>query len=469
MEDLNSKTAQQTEDGCLTTYSFSGANVWEWGDPLLLDATSVKQFDYTVHVRRYQMGRGSQGSFAELVFERHVIVFYYFDRVHSTLLQPDFDVDNFSSPFCAACGIHVTTGDLVGEYIHVAPDVEPTRLSSWLNETLTAPKQRWEYIQHGSEDQHQWGLGMTSRHSSSPPGTVITLGGVLETLRDVAEQVYANNLRKMHRVSPLAANAAGQAVQDHVDFVGVNLLESIYEWRQLFTMPTTYGRMRTVLNRLKRGEVAGLLNLGDEVANSILWSEFGFLPLVSDVKSYYQNWNRLVSTLQGRGLWGDKTLYGSVRLSRSDHYKYPTKISAHSKIVVIFEHNALMTCLLKLNAVGLMPRLANLWDCVPWSFAVDWFTSEGQRLNMMDWQGMLLLLPCYYSVNSVKLETTLPTDLIAGFDCDVVVSDYYRWLRQNYPTYGLESYDPFPVRTPEEVMQGYTDVVGSLAYTFLRK
>lgn len=462
LEDNVGKTWSTVQMGCTTDYTLV-----EYDHTFATDGTQTRTIQYVFRVRRWGMGRGKIGSFVDLTYRRSITLTYWYDW----LLFPDIvNPATFSTPFHAHIRIRVKTLDLYGSSEMRAPDVEPPYIFSWLNKTLSFPRQDYVIdVRDEQGDSHEWGLGMFSK-SAELAGPSLDASEFEGVIRGLGSEIRANNLTKMHKVAPLAAIAAGDALQSHVDITGVNLLENVVEWEQLFKLPCSMTQLRRVFNKLQQSDPTALLDIGSVYANGVLWSEFGVQPLVDDVKSYIKHWNQIVNVLRGRGLWGVKTLYGSHRLSGvTEHFRVPVDIDIHCKAVVVFEHNVLLTMILKLNAVGLMPRLANLWDCLPWSFAVDWFTNEGQRLNDVDWQGGLLLLPCKYTVSSVKLTHHIPNDVLPGYDVsEATITDYYRWCRDYFPGFGLDTYDPHPLVSVEDALSGHVKVAGALAYVNLK-
>lgn len=111
-----------------------------------------------------------------------------------------------------------------------------------------------------------------------------------------------------------------------------------------------------------------------KAANAWLWYRYSFCTTKSDIEECYHNLSPVFENLRSAPKMGR---YGTV----TDEYSvtYRCEVVAHN------------TCIEKLanlgndiRSLGFAPTLANLWDMVPWSFAVDWFLKLGDFLDSAD-------------------------------------------------------------------------------------
>lgn len=92
---------------------------------------------------------------------------------------------------------------------------------------------------------------------------------------------------------------------------------------------------------------------------------------------------------------------------------------------------------LKLSSFGLAPNLTNIWDLVPFSFMVDWFSSIGDFCSWADAKGLesSLQLDLLYGIESSKFSYTP--------EPGVCVTQYTRRIADRVPTLVMDtSYEP---------------------------
>lgn len=92
---------------------------------------------------------------------------------------------------------------------------------------------------------------------------------------------------------------------------------------------------------------------------------------------------------------------------------------------------------LKLSSFGLAPNLTNIWDLVPFSFMVDWFSSIGDFCSWADAKGLesSLQLDFLYGIESSKFSYTP--------EAGVRVTQYTRRIANRVPTLVMDtSYEP---------------------------
>lgn len=104
---------------------------------------------------------------------------------------------------------------------------------------------------------------------------------------------------------------------------------------------------------------------------------------------------------------GVKTIYGShtFRVGGGDLDGVLVEVSTKSSFEVPYDY-ALST-FVKADAVGLLPTLSRLWDLVPFSFAIDWFTNLGDKYGRLDSYATGIPLKHNWTLVSYKLSKYL--------------------------------------------------------------
>lgn len=99
-----------------------------------------------------------------------------------------------------------------------------------------------------------------------------------------------------------------------------------------------------------------------------------------------------------------------------------------------------------LEKLGLNPSAANIWDLIPFSFVVDWFTNIGSILSRLDaYNNNALLRDVQSRIETFKVQWPLTESEILeliGPDYSVATLLKYSWYDRRILT-GLGSFDPF--------------------------
>lgn len=193
-----------------------------------------------------------------------------------------------------------------------------------------------------------------------------------------------------------------------------NFLESLPELPQLVSVLGPPAKATRALMSVLGGDVSKIPTLCRELASSYLAWKYGIEPLKGDVKN-------LQSTLSGaafKDLSGVGEFRGSFRYTFSKEL-HPwgdgeLTLTTRSKVVINgLPH--LASILLATGQGGVAPTLSNLWDLVPFSFVVDWFTGLSDRLRDIDNTILLAAVKPIYFVHSYTVEySPSATELLMG-------------------------------------------------------
>lgn len=271
------------------------------------------------------------------------------------------------------------------------------------------------------------------------------------------------------RLTPLCFYSTADALRKYTDIVSANWLETLSDAKDISAFLPSVGSLMRLFRAIRRRDLGGTMREAlDTATGAYLWDQFARRPLQKDAKEAVDKYDRIVDVLRSEGIWGPRTLYGEYHWDHSQGYiGYPdVHFEAHTKTRLLFEDFALLSLLFSTKAVGLAPTLSNLWELVPFSFVLDWFSSMGERLEDIDTQLTLLLLPHYYSLHSIKASIAYPGD-ISGYDLvtgeDGEATVYYRMLSLTLPTLRWTGYD----FRPSPGIEGKLKTVGSLAWQVL--
>lgn len=167
-------------------------------------------------------------------------------------------------------------------------------------------------------------------------------------------------------------------------------------------------------------------------ANALLTVKYGILPTVSDLKE-------IVNAFQATKPYLDKNGFETYSASHVVEDQFADYISGdlrqQIKIAIKNEDRGLLALSEGLNSIGLMPNFSNIWDLVPYSFALDWFVGVGDLLERVDTDMRLSTLDIRYCTMSRKL--TMQMDLSkmpnSPFTGTIQWVQYHRWVSDQCP------------------------------------
>jgi len=459
------------QDGQLTQFCITGMTV--------LHAKRAVSYTYDILYTRYSMSAGSNSHSINFSMRR-TIDFRY--STWSDYVLPSGLGNSGYLQFPVDLHVRIATLDDVMGWKNINPNYDydpeyPPHIFTWLDDLLESSHSPYATaFSISNEGLHTWGIGMSSRYANPIPGEEAGVAGASRKLRERGGKLIAATRNNMGDLAPLTLYSATDAIQKHFDFVGQNILETLMEAEQIKGLFTPLTDVRAFVRAARGGTRLGtLMAFFDMLVDAQLLYSFMIAPGIQQVKDFCWQYDRIVNVLAGRGCFGAKTIYGSFRLALPDDF--PIKdvvLMCHSKLRVVIEDTVLMTMLLNGNAVGILPRLANLWDCVSYSFVIDWFTRESDRLNALDWQAFLFTLPVVWCEHSIKLTDRWDDEFFntepAMTELTRSASSYYiRWTSGALPVLRFSRYDPFPVESPLDVVAHKAKLLGCMGYGLLKR
>lgn len=197
----------------------------------------------------------------------------------------------------------------------------------------------------------------------------------------------------------------------------VNLLEFIAD----FENPVLMAKKLLMLKNLK--SLKGL-------SERYLSLHYGVLPTVSDIEDVWEACSRSAK----------RTKDGKFRLAYAGDTQWipsdlvDLKVEQHLKLAVDANDSTLTSIGARLDNIGLCPKLSNLWDLVPFSFAVDWLVDVGDFLERSEVKERLEKFKVSYTVCSVKYTKSLEIGDLSDCLTGVVQSSrYHRWVVPGCP------------------------------------
>lgn len=167
-------------------------------------------------------------------------------------------------------------------------------------------------------------------------------------------------------------------------------------------------------------------------ADRYLTIQYGILPTVRDLQT-------IVKAFRARSPYLDKNGFrtysaGETRNLTVDSLTY-TKIQ-YIKVALDREDDEFKLLLERLENMGTFPSFENIWDLVPYSFAIDWLVDVGNFLKRIDTNLRLLRLNIRYVTMSRKTivhGSSTGGSVKTPFIGTIEWTKYQRWVTDHCP------------------------------------
>jgi hypothetical protein len=246
---------------------------------------------------------------------------------------------------------------------------------------------------------------------------------------------------------------------DDLSLRDTNLIETLVELEDFLALLD----FRDMLVKfLKRGfSIRRILSI---LSSAKLLYSFGIAPNVGYAEEVVSKYRFILPKITSitRPFWlkGSYTYYpGSNEVSEFQGLK----LVGHAKICLSTPLDVVLPIFLSLDEMGLLPNLSRVWDCLPFSFFVDWFFNVSSKLEVIDNTARL----CMYNIYAATLSTKILYEFSEedcesyNFSCDDETGYSY------YCRYTLKNLQPFtPTRFNILAGRGIPDfsLFGSLLY-----
>lgn len=167
------------------------------------------------------------------------------------------------------------------------------------------------------------------------------------------------------------------------------------------------------------------------MADNYLTINYGILPTIDDL-------NSIVAALKGVKPYLDRNGYQTVSAGHSATSVVGVvtfDLEQHVKVAVGNEDHGLLDLVNKIDSLGFLPTMENIWDLIPYSFVVDWFLDIGGLLARIDGYVRLLRYGVKYATMSQK--RTASAELVPTPDFPysgkINLVQYHRWVTDQCP------------------------------------
>lgn len=154
---------------------------------------------------------------------------------------------------------------------------------------------------------------------------------------------------------------------DKANYVNVNVLQFIHEFRNIKKLLPKIGKVRDPKTW----------------ANAYLWFRYGLTLTIKDMRQLSDAISSMLTDSHNYDYWTARRLYASKSLL-VNLGKYVASVSYHYKITYAPYPSLVMNIINETRKWGIYPTLKNAWDFIPYSFVVDWFISVQDMLGQLD-------------------------------------------------------------------------------------
>jgi hypothetical protein len=274
---------------------------------------------------------------------------------------------------------------------------------------------------------------------------------------------------KLSDIWSAAYVSSAKAIEHHSEFIKVNWIETISDLDQLFDLYRTLDPLLDVLSAIPRGQlIAGGFRLLDFIVKVYLVDKFVIEPTRRDLIDFATKFDLLLDQLESR-LRTKHELRGKFSYEFDDpgHPLDGFEMLVRSKVVIGFPKSSLMNSMLPFEASGVLPTPNRLWESIPLSFVVDWFTNNSTRLTLGQNAVYGMTAEAHYFVHSFSLRKQLTPGELTLADCKAVGSAWYHYyarIKSRYfPAAHTGRYDWLAADSVPKLLGT------ALLYAFLRK
>jgi hypothetical protein len=220
--------------------------------------------------------------------------------------------------------------------------------------------------------------------------------------KKLGEHKYLDNFAKAVHLSyrDITASSLFSSVDAFLQAqssLDVNLLQDLAELPEILSsIPDLQAGLKVIGRLAKRDfSFATLREILNYVTSENLRYSFGAGPTIDSATKTIP---KLISTFDRLGLSSKQTVgRGSYYVKLSNVLgRQEVTIQTRTKIVMDSSFSGLLSAITRVDCLGLLPKASNLWDILPFTFVVNWFTGIGSALRRAEYSAQLAVIPAYY-------------------------------------------------------------------------
>jgi len=211
---------------------------------------------------------------------------------------------------------------------------------------------------------------------------------------------------------PSSFISSSDALDNHLLIIKTNMIQTLQHLKDIMSLLPDFSGLGSILAKALRGDPDVLKEIIDWLTEAILKFRFQQKPTADTaveilISNALEALEQLVHT-------SEFTAHGVFKYTIPDELRpIPDgvwKLETRSKLRLHVDLSTLMVSYLIGNSVGLLPTLERIWQILPFTFVIDWFTNESKRLHLVQNELNFLCMRTRFCTHSYTL-TYYPSDL----------------------------------------------------------
>lgn len=206
--------------------------------------------------------------------------------------------------------------------------------------------------------------------------------------------------------------AAKDALSSNVHALNFNVLQDLQHVKDIADAVPDLKTLGEIASKAIKGDLGVIPQLVDYLTEAVLKHNFVQRPIIRDGKELLAT--DLLKSLSAITKYRNFTWYGRFRypLTPSENWMRDGEMILETRVKLRgnLDLSTLMATIFALEGAGSLPTLSRVWSLVPFSFVVDWFTNESERLRSVDAQMQFLAINTYWCLYSYKI-LYIPSDV----------------------------------------------------------
>jgi hypothetical protein len=241
----------------------------------------------------------------------------------------------------------------------------------------------------------------------------------LDRRSDIARGIFHDLLGD---IRPSSFLSSADALNKHLLALGTNHIQTLQKLGQILELLPELTKLPFMLEKLSRGDLSVLKDLIDYVTGEILRYRFAQAPLKRAIDEIVGS--NVPAFLKSLGKTDTYIIYGNFEYE-IPHAQNPyndgvLKLVTRSKISISQDLSTMMESILMANSVGLLPTFSRIWEIIPFSFVIDWFTGMNKRLKLFDTQLAYMAFRTNWCLHSYRLSYYPSSEALSDFGLENV-------------------------------------------------
>jgi hypothetical protein len=197
-----------------------------------------------------------------------------------------------------------------------------------------------------------------------------------------------NVVKILPHLRPSSFYSASSALQAHIEVIKANHLENLSQLSGILKLLPDLAPLSRVAAKAVKRDLSAVVDMIDILTDAVLAFRFAQAPTAKDAAEILRtDIEEEISNLLASST---VTSYGEFTWEFPDEFNFTSDfdgslvLETRSKVRIRLDMSTLLVNYLTANSVGLLPTLSRIWETLPFTFVVDWFTNMDDRLNAVD-------------------------------------------------------------------------------------